>query len=97
MKGRVHYVNAPVTAPQRVSNLSEGGFVHLRCSTGKAVHAAHFLHRCRGDGKNLTARPEQNELFGPQGMSSARLFEAHQRTPTGRALLRLSTRFSMAG
>ena len=83
MHGAVHDVKSVFAALHDVADLAEAGLRDFLCGAGKSVHAADFLHRSGGDGKELAADAKQNDLLGANGWRVCGSGEAHYLAPTG--------------
>src|ERR1700693_1753094 len=94
MESGVDNVLRAIAAANAVAHFSQVAFRKFTGHAGNVVDAADFLHRSRGNGKNLSADTEQDDLFGA---GLRRFFtggKIHQRTPTKGARVRARTRFS---
>src|SRR6516165_2939164 len=97
MQTRVDDIQIPVTAANSMSHLAYTRLADVDCGAGKAVNAAHFLHRARRNSKNLAAAAEENDLFSTQRLRNWGGPKPHHCTPTGVTRDNPRTRFSMAG
>ena len=96
VEGSVDDVKVQIAAMNGVADFRQAGFVDVDGGAGEAVYAADFLNGRGRNSKELIAGAEKNNLLRASGSDFLWGGHAHQRAPTGVALLIARTRFSMA-